>query len=655
MEKHLRSLESLKQDVNQDVFVSMIRAKLPEEVLLQLEMQHGANKKWTVDSLRYRLHEYITAREHSEKKGNSTESLFKRNNQTQPDNRPRSGPAMSNNSRQFYNQTDRKTPFSPPSQGKQASSSKSFIGSAEALVANTNQPSATRYYDQCRFCEQRHWSHECPKYRTVAERKKQLKGSCFKCLKTGHKAKDCKKGKTCVHCGEVNDHHRSLCQKKFSSNTSSTHLTEEVVELPTENAAYASENALVSSGEMVLMQTAKTEIKSQYNSRCEKVRILLDSGSQRTYVSESLAEKLQLKRESEESINLVTFGSNKPKSIKTSQTRLSIKLNNGQYLDITANIVPVISGSVQRKALKFCDSQNIDHLVRSLDMADTIPSETESADVELLVGNDYYLDIILTQKIEVQPGLYLLASKLGWILTGRTTEGVSNQEETSMLTLTYGTNITSTSVFQSVDNVIPTKPDLEDFWNIESIGILDNLITTNDELAKKRFKETLTFKDGRYQVTWPWKEEIPDLPLNRELAIGRLKSNVARMRHKPELMKQYNTIIQDQLNKGVIEKADYTLVNGPRHYLPHHAVINPHKPTTTLRVVYDASAKTRKEYNRLNDCLYRGPVMLNDLCGLLMRFRLHQIAIVADIEKAFLQVGLKPSQRDVTRFVWLKE
>ncbi|MCG8078471.1 MAG: hypothetical protein JAY75_19800, partial [Candidatus Thiodiazotropha taylori] len=211
------------------------------------------------------------------------------------------------------------------------------------------------------------------------------------------------------------------------------------------------------------------------------------------------------------------------------------------------------------------------------------------------------------------------------------------------------------SVFQSVDNVIPTKPDLEDFWNIESIGIIDNLITTNDELAKKRFKETLTFKDGRYQVTWPWKEEIPDLPLNRELAIGRLKSNVARMRHKPELMKQYNTIIQDQLNKGVIEKADYTLVNGPRHYLPHHAVINPHKPTTKLRVVYDASAKTRKEYNSLNDCLYRGPVMLNDLCGLLMRFRLHQIAIVADIEKAFLQIGLQPSQRDVTRFVWLKE
>ena len=58
-------------------------------------------------------------------------------------------------------------------------------------------------------------------------------------------------------------------------------------------------------------------------------------------------------------------------------------------------------------------------------MADSIPSQTESSTVELLIGSDYYLDIILSQKIEVQPGLYLLASKLGWKLTGRTSEAES--------------------------------------------------------------------------------------------------------------------------------------------------------------------------------------------------------------------------------------
>ena len=98
--------------------------------------------------------------------------------------------------------------------------------------------------------------------------------------------------------------------------------------------------------------------------------------------------------------------------MKTAQTKLSIKLNNGQYLDITANIVPVISGTVQRKPMTLCSSKNMEHLVKSLDLADTIPFETKSSTVELLVGNDYYLDIILPQKIEVQPGLYLLSSKL---------------------------------------------------------------------------------------------------------------------------------------------------------------------------------------------------------------------------------------------------
>ena len=126
------------------------------------------------------------------------------------------------------------------------------------------------------------------------------------------------------------------------------------------------------------------------------------------------------------------------------------------------------------------------------------------------------------------------------------------------------------------------------------------------------------------------------------------------MTNKPKLMKQYDSIIQDQIDKGAIEKADSSS-DGVKHYLPNHAVVNPHKPTTKVRVVYDASAKTKRENKSLNECLYRDPVMLNDLCGLLMRFRLHQVAIVADIDKAFLQIGLQPNQRDVTRFVWLKE
>ena len=56
--------------------------------------------------------------------------------------------------------------------------------------------------------------------RTVKERKQQLKDSYFKCLKTGHLAKECKRSKVCDHCGEVNAHHRSLCPKKFKQSSS---------------------------------------------------------------------------------------------------------------------------------------------------------------------------------------------------------------------------------------------------------------------------------------------------------------------------------------------------------------------------------------------------------------------------------------------------
>ena len=71
--------------------------------------------------------------------------------------------------------------------------------------------------------------------------------------------------------------------------------------------------------------------------------------------------------------------------------------------------------------------------------------------------------------------------------------------------------------------------------------------------------------------------------------------------------------------------------------------------------MYDASAKTKKNNVSLNECLHRGPVILEDLCGLLIRFRTKRIGIVADIEKVFLQVAVQPKDRDVTRFLWLKD
>ena len=178
-----------------------------------------------MENLRIKLHEYVTAREHAEKKDDQRETTFKRDNHSHPERRTTQGPNANTGFRANQPQGGGKQMHRPNTAGKQASSDwgRPKLGSAEALVANTKQTSVTRFYDQCRYCEQRHWSDECPKYRIVDEKKRQLKDSCYKCLKTGHMYRDCKKGKACVHCGEVNAHYKSLCPKKFRNTISSTH------------------------------------------------------------------------------------------------------------------------------------------------------------------------------------------------------------------------------------------------------------------------------------------------------------------------------------------------------------------------------------------------------------------------------------------------
>ena len=79
---------------------------------------------------------------------------------------------------------------------------------------------------------------------------------------------------------------------------------------------------------------------------------------------------------------------------------------------------------------------------------------------------------------------------------------------------------------------------------------------------------------------------------------------------------------------------------GRIHYLPHHAIVRKDKDTTKLRVVYDASAKMDGEPS-LNDCLVFGPKFDKKILDILMRFRSYRVALMADIEKAFLMISVK--------------
>ena len=128
-----------------------------------------------------------------------------------------------------------------------------------------------------------------------------------------------------------------------------------------------------------------------------------------------------------------------------------------------------------------------------------------------------------------------------------------------------------------------------------------------------------------------------------------------RQRQNPDLLQKYDHIIQEQIEKGVVEDAPALEANSTRlHYLPHHAIVRSDKDTTKIRIVYDASAKTDGKPS-LNECLLVGPKFNQKIFDLLVRFRSHQIALTANIEKAFLMIAVEEADRDVLRFLWVND
>ena len=631
IERHLRSLEAMGESVNHRHFVALISEKLPQKVLYQLYMLKADGEDWTVPKLRQLLEKHITALEMA-------------GGEPRPTVRPNAKYPQREGSGQFYY-------------------SKSTAGALLASNARSTTVSRTIPVQiKSFYCGQSHWSDECTKVTTLQARKEKLKNSCFKCLQRGHMSKDCRRSRQCAHCGKLG-HHRSLCAKLFGieSQRSEEVRDDSSTEAQTVSSVVEGEKAMLTSSNQVLMQTATCTIKSISGESSLSVRMILDSGSQRTYVTEKLAKNLGLHLNPPEKLTVVTFGTEKPKYLRYKPSRLQLMLKDGSSMVLGVSVVPSITGKINRFPL---GTQHVEFLNKKFGqdmLADSLPHYTESATINMLIGNDCYFDLLEPQKLDLGGGLFLFNSKLGWILGGQTENTALNKGTESHLlvgTLEIATLDTKADVYvmNNTDLLSVSRPNLESFWNLEAIGITDSPKTCDDDQALENFQKTVSYQANRYFVTWPWKEPNPIIPENYQLAEGRLKSTLGKLQKDPQLLQSYAAVIQEQLERGIIERVSSESIQGiAKHYIPHHAVVTPTKATTKVRVVYDASAKTKQSNKSLNECLYRGPVLLPDLCGLLIRFCLHSIAVVADLEKAFLSVGLQCQDRDVTRFLWLKD
>ena len=106
--------------------------------------------------------------------------------------------------------------------------------------------------------------------------------------------------------------------------------------------------------------------------------------------------------------------------------------------------------------------------------------------------------------------------------------------------------------------------------------------------------DKLRSAEGRCEVTFPWKEPQQSLSDNYQLSLKQLQRLLCRLRHSPDILKEYDSVIQSQIQQGIVEYVNESSKRntGRYHYFPHHAMICGDKNTIKESVVYDASARS---------------------------------------------------------------
>ena len=231
-------------------------------------------------------------------------------------------------------------------------------------------------------------------------------------------------------------------------------------------------------------------------------------------------------------------------------------------------------------------------------------------------------------------------TELGWVISGPLSyEQPAYRAQEVQVNFVGSDSIMTESLERNVQRL----------WDLEALGIAGSSEVYED------FVDSIAFNGTRYSVKLPWKEGHNSLPSNYELSLSRMKGQIRKLRKEPEVLEEYNEVIKEQFTSGVKESVTELERADKVHYIPHLAVVRKEASTTKVRVVYDASAKLGKGGTSLNDCLHVGPSLNPLLFDILVRFREKRVALVGDIEKAFLNIEVAERDRDCLRFLWCED
>lgn len=499
------------------------------------------------------------------------------------------------------------------------SNSRGYVKSHQSSVE-------TKFNKKCSICEKPyHLIAFCQQFRrlNVHERRDicKQKKLCFNCMRNNHSASDCPSEKRCLKCDE---RHNTMLhvQPPLANPCSDAQATAQapVVNMHTKEICHKG----------VLLATAMVNVRS-FDGTMISMRALLDQGSQASFISESVAQTLRLPR-IRTNISVIGLGATDAGYARSS-IDLQISAPNGSATNVEVTAL-VIRSITRLNAITTSDKCNWSHL-QGLKLAD--PRYFEQDKVDLLLGADVYSRILLGDVRQGPMGSPTAQStSLGWILSGL----ISGPASKIIINPPLHCGLT-------------LEHTLQKFWEIEEVSTA-RLLTTEEEECERFYEKTYKRNsEGRFIVRLPFVNQECILGSTYNSAVRRQQQMEKRFATNPSFAARYADFMQQYEDlKHMEDVPDHTNLDGT-YYIPHHAVLNESSSTTKLRVVFDASHQSTNGRS-LNEQLYPGPQLQQELTSIVMRWRKHAVVFTADVEKMFRQILVDPKDCDKQRVLWRK-
>ena len=526
---------------------------------------------------------------------------------------------------------------------------------------------------------------------SVTERRNRLREwrRCYSCLQPGHNIHSCNKGITCAHC--PHNHHTLIHGSGQVRRTTHAASQQRAYTVQTEagknqndwSEDSAPEDQIVSlntsqrkEGANVALQTLPVDVYN--NQKKITVNLLMDPGATGAFMSKEAAKQLQ---------------------VTGHAMRTTITGFGGQRAELDVVVAKVLLAATGEKKKHWLQVQILDDPAASYRPFDWLPHKHKHhhlknlplkppapGPVHIMVGMD--APQLVSSLIPDLGGTDRASpiaryTRLGWVVGGPT--GTNGGENSNRSTFAFYTkNRWTPPDAQAADNwrryqFGPTRNEKEQkprdarevreerwrdehlnaelarMWEVDAAaGKPPN--TWSEEEVFQKLKDSIRMEQGHYVLPTLWKEGQPRLHNNYNYALKRLLAlKSSKLFRDTSVATDYDRQIKELIRDNYVERVQ---TNNPErevaNYLPHFPVVRPDKTSTKVRLIMDAAARSGKKIC-LNDCLYKGPKLINELVSVLLRFRANNFTLAADVKKMFFQITLEENDRDFHRFLWTDE